>query len=296
MINYKLLKDNGLIVKSIRKISNVYLVSDGQNKYIIKSHQKDLKNKFEYLSSRSFNNFPKYQELDNYDIYSFINDHSLSKEERLYEMINLLILLHTKTTRFKNIDLDDYKIIYEDLLGKIEYLNNYYISLNDSIDREIYMAPSHYLLVQNISKIYSSLTFCKNQLDEWYELIKNNTRQRVAFIHNNLDLSHVLYDEVPYFISWNKSKVDIPIYDLNTIYNKYYNITDFDILLNHYQKKYPLTKEEIKLLFILISIPDKIEFTNDEFDNIKKIKSIINKINKGDKLIRPYYINKKIKE
>ena len=292
MLNYKLLKENGLTLKSIKKINSVYLVSDNKNKYIIKKHCEDLKKKFDYLSSRSFNNFPNYNKISNYDIYEYIDDHTISDEERLYEMINLLILLHTKTTKFKNIDIDDYKIIYEDIAKRIDYLDSYYKTLNDYIDSKIYMSPSHYLLALNISKIYGALNFCKNELEEWYELIKNSTRQRVVLIHNNLDLSHVLFDKVPYLISWNKAKVDLPIYDLKTIYNKYNNTIDFDILLNHYQKKYPLTKEELKLFFIMISIPDKVKFTSDEFYNIKQIKNLINKMNKGDKLIKPYYTKK----
>lgn len=293
MINYKLFKDNGLSIKSIKKINSAYLVSDGKKRYVIKDNKSDLKSRFDYLSSRSFNSFPNYYKLYSYDIYEYINDSKLSIEERLYEMINLIILLHMKTTRFKNIDLDDYKIIYEDLLKKIEYLNNYYIALNDSIDNEIYMSPSHYLLVRNISKIYGALSFCRNELDNWYELIKNSNKQRVVLIHNNLDLSHVLFDKNSYLISWDRSKIDLPIYDLVSVYNNCYDKMDFDILLNHYQKKYPLSKEELKLFFIMISIPKKLEFTNDEFNNIKIVKKLIKQISKGDSLIRPYYDKRK---
>ena len=39
----------------------------------------------------------------------------------------------------------------------------------------------------------------------------------------------------------------------------------------------------------MISIPRKIEFTNNEINNIKAVKKLIEKIERGDKLIRPYY-------
>ena len=92
-----------------------------------------------------------------------------------------------------------------------------------------------------------------------------------------------------YLISWEKSKVDLPIYDIYNLYRKYYKLTDFDVLLNNYQKRYPLKEEEIKLLFIKISIPFKIEFTKDEFSNTKKVKDLLEYLTRGDKLIRPYY-------
>lgn len=292
MINYKLFKDNGFAIKNITKINNAYIISNGNIKYVVKENKNNLYDTFNYLTSRNFHNLPGYHKLSNYDIFDFIEDSSLSIEERLYEAINLIVLLHTKTTRYKKIDLDDYKIIYEDLLKRIGQLNDYYTALNDQIDSEIYMAPSHYLLARNISKIYGALSFCINELDNWYELIKTSTKQRAVLIHNNLDLSHVLYNKNPYLISWSNSKIDIPIYDLVSLYNNYYNSTDFSILLNNYQRKYPLSKEELKLFFIMISIPLKIEFTNDEIKNIRLVKNVINRINIGDKLIRPYYETK----
>lgn len=292
MINYKLFKDNGFTIKKIIRINNAYVISNGNKKCVVKENKTNLYDMFNYLNSRNFHNLPDYHKLSNYDIFDFIEDSNLSIEERLFEAINLIILLHTKTTRYEKVDLDDYKIIYEDLLKKIEELNNYYISLNDQIDKEIYMAPSHYLLVRNISKIYGALSFCINELDNWYELIKTSTKQRVVLIHNNLDLSHILYNKKPYLISWNNSKIDIPIYDLVNLYDKYYNNSDFSVLLNNYQSKYPLFKEELKLFFVIISIPLKIEFTSDEIENIKLVKSIINRISIGDKLIRPYYEKK----
>lgn len=292
MINYKTFKDNGINITNIRKIKSVFLISDGIKKYIVKKSNINLIDIFDYLKSRNFNNFPNYYKVEDYDIYEYIKDNKISKEEKLYEMINIVVLLHLKTTRFKKVDIDDYKIIYEDLLKKIEYLNNYYTSLNDSIDNEIYMAPSHYLLVSNISKIYGALSFCRIELDNWYELIKNSNKKRVALIHNNLDLSHLLMNKYPYLISWDKAKIDMPIYDLIIIYNKYHREINFDILLNNYQKKYPLSADELKLFFIIISIPEKIELTNDEIKNISLVKKLIEKINIGDGLIRPYYEKK----
>ena len=64
---------------------------------------------------------------------------------------------------------------------------------------------------------------------------------------------------------------------------------DFDILLNHYSKRYPLKEEELKLLFMKISIPEKIDFSLSEFDNTKKVKDLLYYINRGDNLISPYY-------
>lgn len=290
MIDYKFLKRNGLEPKKIQKNkSSTIIETNDKKKYVLKEYTADMKRKFDYLSSRNFNFFPASFDLDKYNVYEYIEDNDMSDEERLYDIMDLISLLHTKTTRYKNIDIDDYKIIYEEIDKELNYLNSYYTELNDLIDEEIYMAPSKYLLARNISKIYSALYFCREELENWYDLVKNSTKTRVAYIHNNLELSHLLRNDNPYLISWEKSKVDLPIYDIYNLYRKYYKLTDFDVLLNNYQKRYPLKEEEIKLLFIKISIPFKIEFTKDEFSNTKKVKDLLEYLTRGDKLIRPYY-------
>ncbi len=290
MINYKLLKEHGLKPKTLTKNkSSIVLETTDNKKYVLKEKNKDLENKFDYLLSRGFDYFPSYKSFDNYDIYEYIKNKNISDEEKLYDMIDLLSLLHTKTTRYKNIDIDDYKQIYEDINEKIEYLTNYYTELNDLIDEEIYMSPSKYLLARNISKIYNALAFCKTEIDNWYELIKKSPKQRISLIHNNLELDHILNSDSSYLISWDKAKTDMPLYDFYSLYKKYYNKTDFDILLSNYQKRYPLKEEELKLLFIKISVPKKIEFTSDEFSNTQEIKKLLEYLYKSDKLINPFY-------
>ena len=47
--------------------------------------------------------------------------------------------------------------------------NNQFNQTQLIIDNEIYMAPSKYLLVLNISKVYNALSFCKNELEKQLE-------------------------------------------------------------------------------------------------------------------------------
>ena len=60
---------------------------------------------------------------------------------------------------------------------------------------------------------------------------------------------------------------------------------DFDDLFNYYESKYPLLKEEKLLLYILISIPNDIHFTNNEIENCKNCKNMIDRIYKTEVLI-----------
>ena len=153
------------------------------------------------------------------------------------------------------------------------------------IESKIYMSPSEYLIARNISKIFSCIYYCNNELDNWYELIKNNKRKRVVTLHNNLKLDNLIKNNNIYLISWDKSNIDMPIYDLVNFYNMYALDFDFLTLLEEYERIFPLLKEEKLLMNILVSIPDKIDFNANEYNRVKKVRKLLDKIYKTEKLL-----------
>lgn len=285
----ELFDKNSIITKKITIKKNVRIIDTGSKKLVIKKRKKDLNNIFKYLRSRSFEYFPKitYQ-TQNYDIYEYIPDVELSKEERAIDIIKLTTMLHSKTTFYKDIDEDSYKELYENMLERIEYLNNYYNDYADIIEREEYMSPSQYLFMRNITKVFQALNYCKHKIEKWYDIISEKKRVRIVNLHNNLSLEHYLFSDKPYLISWNKSRKDLPIYDIINLYKKYYLELDFCELLRNYELNYPMLPEEKILFFVSISIPDKIEFTKDEYNNCIKIKKFYEYLNTTEKLLSDY--------
>lgn len=294
-----ILKKYGIIPVGYKKKNNVKIVNSKDRKYVIKEKIRNKEDLFEYLASRSFLYFPKMYNTDRsdeYEIYEYIEDVNTPKEQKALDVINLVSLLHNKTTHYKEIDIEDYKIVYENLKEKIANTISYYEDLNNLIDEELYMSPSHYLLIRNISKIYSALRYSNVELDNWYSIIKNKKKERVVTNHNNLAIDHLVRNEESYLISWDKSSIGNPIYDIYYFYKNNYNDVNFLELLKLYEHKYPLLEEERKLLFILLSIPDKIEFFDDEYQNTKLVNNVVNYVYKTDNLISPYYSKQKKEE
>ena len=152
-----------------------------------KDNNINLTNTFNYLESRSFDNYPKRVfENNNYDVYEYINGYNEPDEQKILDLINLLTILHYKTTFYKEVDIDYFKEIYESTINKIDYIYNYYTDIISLIETSIYMSPVEYLIARNISKIYESLNYSKENINKWYELVKNKRRIRVVNIHNNL--------------------------------------------------------------------------------------------------------------
>jgi uncharacterized protein YerC len=282
---------------TIKKNATIIDADDGH--FVFKKRETNNKNEvlFKYLRSRSFLSFPKLINRDDqYDIYEYIDDVDTPREQKALDMMYLLSLLHNKTTFYKNIDEDEYKAIYEDMIQKIDYMYNYYTDIITVIEKSVYMSPSDYLMARNISKVFNAIVFARREMERWYEIVKTKHKKRVVTLHNNLDLDHLLRNDDLYLLSWDKARQDMPFYDLLGFYQKYALEFDFDELFKLYESKYPLLEEEKILLFILMSIPPKIEYSNSEIDKCREARKILDYIYKTEMLIAPYYAVENKKE
>ena len=230
--------------KKITKKNSAKIIENENTRLVIKKDNPNILDTYNYLLSRSFDYFPKIIYKDNdYNVYEYVEDVNEPSEQRILDIITLTSILHSKTTFYKEVDIDNYKYLYETINKKLEYLFNYYNDIITLIEKNIYMSPSNYIIARNINKIFETINYCKYEVDSWYELIKDKRKIRVVNIHNNLSLDHYIKNDKPYLISWNKNKIDMPIYDLLTLYKKYYLDFDFYELFNYYESRYPLTNE-----------------------------------------------------
>lgn len=241
------------------------------------------------MSSRAFDYFPYLiDDSDKYEIYPYIDDIYEPREQKAMDLTHLLSLLHSKTTFYREVDIDKNKEIYEEIVNEVDYLNDYYNSLISSIEKEVYMSPSSYLIARNTNIIFSSIYYAKDNIEKWYKMIEDNKNERVSYIHNNINLEHYVKNDKPYLISWNNSRIDNPIYDLLSFYKNHYLEFDFSDLFHYYESGYPLKDEERLLLFIYMAIPSKIEVDSSEYEMCIKINKMIEYLYKTSNLIMNY--------
>lgn len=290
----EILKKYDLHPRKYKKNKKTTYIETDNGKYIIKKKNKENKYIYDYLKSRNFDYIPKIiNENEEYEITTYIEEYNIPKEQKMIDLINLVSLLHNKTTHFKEITEDNYKEIYEDINNNIEHLHSYYEDLITMIETKVYMSPCEYLIARNITKIFETLYFSKKELDNWYDLVKEKTKQRLVVLHNNLELEHFLTNEKKYLISWDKSKIGMPLFDIYKLYKKHALEFEFSEILKLYEKNYPLLEEEKRLLFILISIPQKLELNKSEYENTKEAGKLMDYLYKTEKLISPYYSDKR---
>ena len=273
------------------------IVDTDSGKYVVKDKNKDLKELFNYLDSRSFNNYPNIiDEYDNSYVYEYLDEVKIPLNQKSIDMAKLLAKLHYKTSYYKTLVKDDIKEVYENILNNILYFENYYNKLFNLAFNEEYMRPSYYLLIRNESKINALILFLKEELEKWYKKAIEIDKQRVVYCHNNLSIEHYKSLDKGYFISWDNYKVDSPVLDLINLYHNDFNKYDYGEFLSTYLKDFSLLPEEKRLLFIVISLPKVTYFTDNDMDNTINIGKFIDYINKTERIIRPYYpINEDVK-
>ena len=107
---------NKITIKKSVKIVN----EDGNNCYVIKDKRNSLDNTYNYLLSRSFDYFPDVIESgDKYYKYKYIEDTIEPREQKITDMVNLVTLLHSKTTFYKEVDIDNY------ISSRVDYSNSF---------------------------------------------------------------------------------------------------------------------------------------------------------------------------
>lgn len=276
----------------VTKISNATILKCTNGTYVVKNKKnKDIKELYKYLNSRDFHYYPLLVEDNRSDInvFEYVEDNSIDNEQKLFDLINLVSLLHNKTSYYKEVTNDKIKEIYEELLGRTIYMEEYFNKIIFNIEDDIFVSPSSNLLLNNSSKIFESLVFLKKEIEEWYKITIDSDKMRVCLVHNNLNLDHYIKGDKDYLISWDNYIIDSPIIDIVKLYKNIYINMNFSEALKLYMEKFPLNDSEKKLLFIMLVMPDEINLTNDEIKNVVTIRKYLDYIYKTENLIRPYY-------
>ena len=272
--------------------NNCTIIETNQGKFVVKEKkERNIRELYNYLRSRNFTNFPDLidDERNDLNVYEYVEEVTTPKEQKALDLINLIALLHNKTSYFKEVSSDTYQEIYDNINNNILYLQEYYTNLILEIENEIYMSPSRYLLIRNSSKIFAALNFSKRELDEWFELVKEETKTRVSVIHNNLSTEHLIRNQQDFLISWDRSKIDSPVLDIIKFYQNEYFDLNFEEILNRYMQKFPLNEAETRLLFIMISLPKEVILEDNEFKSCQTVRENLDYIYKTEELTRPYY-------
>lgn len=271
------LKDIGKQANNVTYINNVLKLDN----YIYKI--KTNHDIYDYLHSKGFKHFLRpIETINNIDKFNYIEEEIINESDKAIDLIHVLAYLQNKTTSYEEINLDKVKEKYEEILNNINYIYNYYYSLQDVIERKIYYNPSEYLLLINISLIYENLKLSKKLIDDYYNIIINKQTERKVFIHGHLSLDHFIDNKDKVLISFKNMKKDLSIYDFIYFYKRHFEDLDMNYLFDIYQQRFTYTKDEMLLMLSNILLVDKITIKDSSYQEYTKVKKLIEYI-KGTK-------------
>lgn len=263
------------------------IVDTDEGRFVIKKKSKDIKSLYDYLNSRSFTSYPALvDELDDEYVYKVVSEPNVPIEQKSLDMAKVLASLHTKTAFFKDISADKIKEIYENIISNITYLDNHYETLFNNLEIKEVLLPSEQVILEGRSKMKSLTEFLTSEAETWYNLVKDKTKERVVYCHNNLSIDHFIDNK---FISWDHYTVDTPILDLINLYHNDFGKYTYSNFLDKYLKSFDLLDEEKHLLFLMLSFPIELKQGKDEMENTINASKVFDYINETEKLIRPYY-------
>ena len=96
----------------IKKGKCLIATVNGNSVAIKEKNNHNIKETYDYLSSRGFDYYPKLILNNNkYNVYEYIREVSSPLEQKAIDMMMLLSMLHNKTTFYKEMDINEYKEI-----------------------------------------------------------------------------------------------------------------------------------------------------------------------------------------
>ena len=272
----------------IERLNSVFVFKTMDGDFAVKVDPKiDYKKLYKYLKSRNFDYLPDISSDTREDmvVFKYEEDLEIDKNQKILDLINLVSLLHSKTVYFKDVTIDKYKEIYQLIKDNIIHIDAYY---DEMFMEYIHMennSPSNYLFLRNYTLIYNACKYTLDKLEEWYLKINDKTKQRVVLVHNNLRLDHFIKNDSEYLISWDNYTFDSPVLDLFNLYKNEWENVSFKEVISTYLDDFNLLEDEKLLFYILICIPYKIEFKENEYDGCREIRRLINYLLKTSSII-----------
>ena len=261
-------------------LKDVKVLSYENEKILIKRKKKyDIDKIYKYLDDHNVNSYLRPFKVTEDNLYfNYLDKRNLDNDEVAKHLVYALSDLQNKTTIYKEIDKDKLKEEYEEFNRKINYLEEYYFTLQDLVENKVYMAPSEYLFIRDVSIIYSALNYAKGLVESWYKIMMEKQRERYVYAHGKCELDHFIASDNDYFISLEKAHLARPAEDFIHFFKK--NSSDTDMISNFrlYQHRYHYKEEEYLYLLINIVIPEKIDIYPSSLDKCVEIGEFFDKL------------------
>ena len=261
-------------------LKDIRVLSFDDEKVLIKRKKKyNIEKIYKYLDDHNVNSYLRPFKVTEEELYfNYLDKRNLDNDEVAKHLVYALSDLQNKTTVYKEVDKDKLKEEYDEFNRKINYLEEYYFTLQDLVENKVYMAPSEYLFIRNVSIIYSALNYAKSLVESWYKIMREKTRERYVYAHGKCELNHFIAATNDYFISLEKAHLAKPAEDFIHFFKS--NCMDTDMISNFklYQHRYRYDEEEMNYFLLKLVMVDKIDINNFSLSKVVELNNYFDKL------------------
>lgn len=272
----------------ITKVNQVYIFYTMDGDYVIKLNPKiDYRKLYNYLYSRSFTYIPSLSvdSRDDMVVLGYQEDLNIDLNQKILDMIEVVGLLHSKTSYYKDVTLDRYKEIYQNIKDNLLFMDDYYDKYFNLFLESYYNSPSEYLLLRSYSVINGAIKYSLDNLDSWYNIVSTKGRERICLVHNNLKLEHFIKNQESYLVSWDHYTYDTLVLDLFGLYRNEWENVSFKEVIDAYNSINSMLEEEMLLFKVLISMPFKVIFDSNEYELCRNLRRLVSYLDKSAKMV-----------
>ncbi|UOY94166.1 spore coat protein YsxE [Ectobacillus sp. JY-23] len=275
-----LLQSYRLHAEHIEEYGSVVKVHTNQGAYALKKlepsrlERSNFMQHLQLLAEKGFTNFApiyhngigEYILSDSeyrYYLMPWLEAHAQGEEnDEYHKMFQTLASMHQKTLREEKLTEDVLNNHYDTLSGIWERERNAMEEFVVNCESRWYMSPFELQYCTYFHQAIRAHEFASKKLEEWHEAMKEQETTRIALIHGNLSMNHFLFDHEQngYFISLERSQFSTPVQDLVQFYSR--SFQTYPIARNDryewfqvYQKNFPFTPEEKKLMLAYLAYP-----------------------------------------
>ncbi|MFD3449561.1 spore coat protein YsxE [Microbacteriaceae bacterium 4G12] len=305
-----------LRVDHLEEYGNVVKVHTSQGPYALKKlrsnrfERNDFLQHIQFLSQKGFTQYaPVYHTSDgqyiltdeNYSYYLMPwldgTEQKGEENDHYHKLFQALAVMHQKTLREENIAEETVQQHYDSLTEQWEKERDMMEQFIDQCEGRWYMSPFELQYCTYYHHVMRAHQFATKQLEEWHKVMEEKETTRIALIHGNVSMNHFLFDHQRngYFISLENSQFSTPVQDLVQFYKT--SFYTYPIARNDryewyqvYQKNFPFTPEEKKLMLAYLAYPQQFIKQVSRYTSAAETRSERDELNLVTSLQKNYWL------
>jgi spore coat protein YsxE len=216
--------------------------------------------------TRRGNSFVFDQEYKAYYLMPWLQPHrEEERNDHAFYLFKQLGELHANTVKEQKINDGEADAVMENIKGQWQNRMDEMEAFVQKCEENTYMSPFELYFCTYYQDLIRAKEFAAKKLDEWKEMMSNQSTYRTVFTHGKPSLQHFLYNAEGQgvFINFEKSGYSPPINDL--LYFFYRSCKSYPFQTDDrfqwfqtYQKHFPLSEDELTMFIAYLAYPENL--------------------------------------